>query len=112
VVSKAGEVICVSRETGQVYWIQDLNEGVTPKKVGGVLGVGGQPGAKPIWTGPLLASNKLIVASTTGQLAVLNPRTGVVDRKMNLGSPVLLEPIAVDGMVYVVTDEAQLIALR
>ncbi len=112
VVSKAGEVICVSRETGQVYWIRDLNEGVTPKKVGGVLGVGAQPGAKPIWTGPLLASNKLIVASTTGQLAVLNPRTGVVDRKMNLGSPVLLEPIAVDGMVYVVTDEAQLIALR
>jgi hypothetical protein len=25
VVDKAGQVICVSRETGQVYWIRDLN---------------------------------------------------------------------------------------
>ncbi|MDO8899797.1 MAG: PQQ-binding-like beta-propeller repeat protein, partial [Phenylobacterium sp.] len=112
VVSKAGEVICVSRESGQVYWIRDLNEGVTAKKVGGVFGIGARPGAKPLWTGPLLASNKLIVASSTGEMAVLNPKTGAVERKLNLGSPVLLEPIAVDGMVYVATDSAQLIALR
>ncbi|MDP1874658.1 PQQ-like beta-propeller repeat protein [Phenylobacterium sp.] len=112
VVSKAGEVMCISRESGQVYWIRDLNEGVEPKKVGGVFGIGARPGAKPIWTGPLLASNKLIVASTTGEMAVLNPKTGAVERKLNLGSPVLLEPIAVDGMVYVATDSAQLIALR
>ncbi|MAK81705.1 PQQ-like beta-propeller repeat protein [Phenylobacterium sp.] len=111
VVSKAGEVICVSRESGQVYWIRDLNEGVTPKKVGGVLGIGGRPGAKPLWTGPLLASNKLIVASSTGELAVLDPKTGAVERTMKLGAAVLLEPIAVDGMVYVVTDDAQVIAL-
>ena len=85
---------------------------MTPKKVGGVLGIGGRPGAKPLWTGPLLASAKLIVASSTGELAVLDPKTGAVDRKMNLGASVLLEPIAVDGMVYVVTDDAQVIALR
>ena len=30
---------------------------------------------------------------------------------MKLGAAVLLEPIAVDGMVYVVTDDAQVIAL-
>jgi outer membrane protein assembly factor BamB len=27
VVDKAGQVICVSRESGAVYWIRDLNEG-------------------------------------------------------------------------------------
>ena len=60
----------------------------------------------------LAAAEEAAKASTTGQLAVLNPRTGAVDRKMNLGSPVLREPIAVDGMVYVITDDAQAIALR
>ncbi len=38
VVSKAGEVICASRESGQIYWIRDLNEGFKGKKGGGVHG--------------------------------------------------------------------------
>lgn len=112
VVSKSGEVVCVSRESGQVYWIQDLNEGVEPEKKGGFFGIGGRQVGRPIWTSPLLASNKLVVASSTGEMAVLNAKTGEVERRFSLGSPVLIAPIAVDGMIYVVTDEARLIALR
>lgn len=112
IVSKSGEVICASRETGQVYWIRDLNEGVEPKKVGGVFGFGGRPGGKPIWTSPVLVSGKLVLGSSEGQMAVLDAKTGVVDRREGVGAPVLIDPIAVDGSIYVVTDEAQLIAFR
>jgi outer membrane protein assembly factor BamB len=111
VVSKAGEVVCVSRESGQVYWIQDLNEGIEPEKKGGFFGIGGRSVGRPIWTSPLLASGKLVVASSSGEMAVLNAKTGEVERRFELGSPVLIAPIAVDGMIYVVTDEARLIAL-
>lgn len=112
VVSKSGELICVSRETGQVYWIRDLNEGVSARKTGGFFGIGGQPAAKPIWTSPLLVSNKLVLGSSEGQLAVVDAKTGAVERRQSVGSAVLIDPIAVDGTIYVVTDSAQLLALR
>src|SRR4029078_8901639 len=40
VVSKAGEVICASRESGQIYWIRDLNQGFKGKRKGGFFGIG------------------------------------------------------------------------
>jgi len=112
VVSKAGEVICVARESGQIYWIRDLGEG-REKRAGGFLGVGKKNfTTRPIWSSPLLASNRVIVAGQTGELVALNAKTGEVEKTINLGSPTLLGPIAANGTIYVVTDEAQLIALR
>lgn len=111
VVSRAGEVICVSRESGQVYWIRDLNAGkpTTRKRF---FGLGGKVPVRPVWSSPLLASGRLLVADSGGDLAVLNAKTGEVERTLRLGSPVLLGPIAMNGTVYVATDDARLIALR
>jgi outer membrane protein assembly factor BamB len=112
VVSKAGQVICVSRENGQIYWIRDLNAGQKGKKTGGFLGLGGKRVIKPFWSGPLLVNSRLLVGGTTGDLAVLNAKTGDVLRTINLGGGMLISPIAAGGMVYVVTDDAKLVALR
>lgn len=111
VVSKAGEVICVARESGQIYWIRDLNAGFTPKKKGMFSFVRGVS-PRPLWSSPLLVSDRLIVAGVTGQLAVLNPKTGELIKQVKLGGRTLLGPIAAGDMVYVVTDEGELIALR
>ncbi|WP_312165225.1 PQQ-binding-like beta-propeller repeat protein [Phenylobacterium sp.] len=112
VVSKAGEVICVARESGQIYWITDLGKD-REKNAGGFMGIGKQKfTTRPIWSSPLLASNKLIVAGSSGELVALNAKTGAVEKTVNLGSPTLISPIAVGGTVYVATDKAQLIALR
>ncbi len=112
VVSKNGEVICVSRETGQIYWIRDLNEGFRGKKKGGFFGIGGQRMTRPVWSSPMLTNNKLIVAGQTGQLAVLNAKTGEVEQRISLGAPVLLSPIAMGDTIYLVTDKGALVALR
>lgn len=111
VVSRNGEVICVSRENGQAYWVRDLNEGA-PTRRRRMLGIGSRAVGLPVWSSPILASNRLITASDTGRLAALNPKTGAVERQLNLGSPVRIGPVASNGMVYIVTDEAELIALR
>jgi hypothetical protein len=42
----------------------------------------------------------------------LNAKTGEVERKVEVGAPVLIGPIAAGNMVYVLTDNSQLIALR
>ena len=112
VVSKSGEVICAARETGQIYWITDLGKG-REKKAGGFMGIGKKHfSIRPVWSSPLLASNRLILAGSTGELVALNAKTGAVEKTVNLGDATLLGPIAVNGTIYVATDEAQLIALR
>ena len=67
---------------------------------------------RPLWSSPLLVNNQLITAGSNGELAVINAKTGAVDRRVKLGDPVLIGPIAVGDTVYVVTDKAELIALR
>jgi outer membrane protein assembly factor BamB len=112
VVSKAGEVICAARETGQIYWIKDLNAGFKAKRKGGFFGIGGRKPLKPVWSGPLLANNRLIVVGSSGELVSLNAKTGEVEKRVELGSPALMSPIAAGDTIYVATDAAQLIALR
>jgi outer membrane protein assembly factor BamB len=112
VVAKSGQVICAARESGLIYWIQDLNAGVKAKKKGGFLGIGSRRMPKTIWSSPLLVNGQLITAGMSGELVALNAKTGAVERRVKLGAPVLIGPIVVGDTVYVVTDEADLIALR
>lgn len=116
VVDKPGKVYCVSRETGQIYWVRDLNDGKVKKGRWDFvtkMGKGAKKNAaKPLWSSPILANGKLITVSDLGELKAVNAKTGVVEKTVQLGQPVLLGPIALNGTLYIVTDEAQLIALR
>ena len=99
VVDQGGQVICAARDSGQVYWVRDLNAGLRKSH-------------RAYWSSPLLASNRLITVSSHGEAIALNPKTGATLRSLRLGSNALIGPIAVGGMIYVVTENAQLIAIR
>jgi outer membrane protein assembly factor BamB len=99
VIDDSGQVICVARESGQVYWIHDLNADAKKKQ-------------RAFWSTPILASNRLITVSSKGEAVALNPKTGAVDRALRLGADAMIGPIAVNGIVYVVSESAQLIAIR
>jgi outer membrane protein assembly factor BamB len=94
-----GRVICISIDSGQIYWIRELNAGVSPKK-------------RIYWTSPVMAGDRLILASNTGQALALDPKTGKTLKSLKLGSDALIGPIAAEGMVYFVTDKAELVAIR
>jgi outer membrane protein assembly factor BamB len=112
VVATDGKLICAARETGQIYWIHDMNTGYVAKKKGGLWGIGAHAVPKPLWSNPILVNSRLVLVSSSGQLAAVNAKTGAVERKIELGAPALIGPIAAGSMIYVVTDNAQLIALR
>ncbi|WP_308238193.1 PQQ-binding-like beta-propeller repeat protein [Phenylobacterium sp. J367] len=112
VVGRDGRIVCASRESGQIYWITDLNADFKPGRRGGVFGIGGTPRVRSVWSSPILANDRLILAGSSGDMAVVNAKTGEVQRRFGLGAPVLLSPISMGDTVYVVTDRAQLIALR
>jgi outer membrane protein assembly factor BamB len=112
VMARDGRLVCASRENGQIYWIRNLNEGYKPKKQGGFLFIGGRRLPTPVWSSPMLANNRIIVAGSTGQLVAVNAKNGEVERRVNLDAPVILSPIAAGSTIYFLADNGQLIAVR
>jgi outer membrane protein assembly factor BamB len=109
-VSQDGQAMAVNKENGQIYWIHDLNKGRTYSE-GGVLGLYDRE-ARPIWTGPILASNRLIIVNDRGIALALNPKTGEEVGTLNIGPAAYVQPIAYGDAVYLVNDKAELIAIR
>jgi outer membrane protein assembly factor BamB len=113
-ISQAGEVVCASRDNGQVYWITDLNRTAPPAEKAKKGKEKKPKKAKnlPLWFGPVLASGRLIVVSDKGDAEALDPKTGKVTSTIKLGSSAMIGPIAMGSLVYIVTDKAELIAIR
>ena len=114
VISQAGEVVCASRDNGQVYWITELKTALEPKKKekNAKKEAKRQKKDREMWFGPVLASGRLIVVSDKGEATALDPKTGAIQSTIKLGAPALIGPIAMNGMLYVVTDKAELVAIR
>jgi len=110
VVSKGGELTVVNRDSGQVYWTRDLNEGLA-RQEGGFFGMWDRT-VRPIWSGPLLASNRLVLTNSYGDLVAFDPKTGAQTASLKLGAPVYIAPAAYNGALYVLTDGGQLISIR
>jgi outer membrane protein assembly factor BamB len=96
----AGQVICASRESGQIYWITDLNKNIKKAKDRGV------------WSGPVLATNRVVLVSSKGEAVALDAKSGAVQKRLKIGDDSLLSPIAVGPDLYVATEAAELIAIR
>ena len=101
VTDQSGKLVCISREAGQVYWIIDLNKGVAPKK-------------RPVWSGPVLANDRVVVLSSAGELRALDAKTGATLKSLNLKvkGGVTLSPAMAGGELLVATEDAELIAIR
>ena len=93
VVDKGGRVMALARKTGEVLWVAKL------------------PGGKT-WSGPVLAGGQLWLASSKGILVSVDATTGRVSKTRDLGDPVYISPIVVAGRMYVLTDDATLMALN
>ena len=97
-----GRVAAINAGTGQVFWVTQLREFERQKKQRGRIS----------YAGPIIASNQVLVASSRGTLIALSPQTGERTGSLELKDPVYLEPISVGDKVFVLTDDARLIAIR
>ncbi|CAN5408392.1 PQQ-like beta-propeller repeat protein [soil metagenome] len=110
VVSKAGELTLVNRDTGAVYWTRDLNEGRV-RQEGGLFGFFDRT-VRPEWSGPILASNRLVLVNSDGDAVAFDPKTGLQTASIKLGSAAYIAPAAYNGALYVLTDKGVLISIR
>lgn len=108
------QLLAANANSGQVYWLKDLNEGL--EKTGKRFFIFGSDKKKaknlPVWTGPVLASNRLVMVNSLGQAVAFNPKTGERLKDIKLGDPAYLAPIAVGNRLYVVTNAGKLVAIR
>jgi outer membrane protein assembly factor BamB len=60
----------------------------------------------------VLANGILWLASKEGQLTGVEATTGRVTGQMNIGSAVYISPVVAQGKMFVLTDDAKLVALN
>lgn len=110
VVSKSGELTLINRDSGAVYWTRNLNEGRI-RQEGGFFGLGDRT-VRPEWSGPVLASNRLVLVNSDGEAVAFDPKTGAQTASIRLGGAAYLAPIAYNGALYVLTDNGDLVSIR
>ena len=109
-MSKSGELTLINRDTGAVYWTRDLNEGRV-RQEGGFLGFFDKT-IRPEWSGPILASNRLVLVNSDGEAVAFDPKTGAQTASIRLGAPAYIAPAAYNGALYVLTDKGELVSIR
>ena len=96
------QVAAVNRLDGTVAWITQLERYENPAKQ-----------KDPIsWCGPVLAGGRLFIGNSTGNAVLLDPSNGAVAGTMSLPGALSLAPIVAGGTMFMVTDNATLLALR
>ncbi|HCP00999.1 MAG TPA: pyrrolo-quinoline quinone, partial [Rhodospirillaceae bacterium] len=102
VVSTEGDVVALVAENGLVRWVTSLGRYEDPEDREGLIN----------WSGPVLASDRLIVAGSHGVAVALSPYTGDILGEINMPGDVSVPPILANETLYFQTDGARLIAYR
>lgn len=95
-------LLAIARTTGRVRWITQLEHWKNPKKETGPI----------FWTGPVLANNRLWVASSEGIVLSADVMTGATAEFADLNNPVSLPPIVANRTLYILDDSGRITAWR
>jgi outer membrane protein assembly factor BamB len=102
VLTTDGQLLCLRRKDGAVKWLHQMQrwENEEDKK-------------DPIvWSGPVLVSDRLIVVSSTGLAVSVSPYTGTTLGKQEFADGTVIAPVVANNTLYILTKNAELLALR
>jgi outer membrane protein assembly factor BamB len=102
VVSTDAKVAAINAADGSIAWVTQLERWESPAKE-----------KDPIrWVGPILVGGRLFVANSTGNAVLLDPTNGAEVGTVGLPGNASLGPVVAGGTMYMVTDNATLVAFR
>jgi len=102
ILSNTGELVCLARRNGGIRWVRPLQRYANETEREGPI----------FWSGLVLAGDRLLVGSSRGEVWSVSPYTGKLLGRIDVGSPVFIPPVVARDTVYILTDDAKLIALR
>ena len=95
-------LLAIARSTGQVRWVTQLARWRSPRREVGPI----------FWTGPVLANNRLWVASSEGEVQSVDVMTGQATPFAELNDGVSLPPLGANNMLYILDDRGRITAWR
>lgn len=101
-VSNDNQLACLSRRDGRVRWVRSLPRFEDEEDKTGPIG----------WSGPVLASDRLLIAASTGEVRSVSPYTGEPLGRVELPDAVFIPPAVAGETVFLLTEDAELLALR
>ena len=101
-ITNEQELLCITRANGHVRWLSALPKFADPPDNKHAV----------LWQGPILAGDRLILTGTDGKALAVSPYTGQMLGQIDLPSETHLPPVVAGGTVYILSDNADLIALR
>ncbi|WP_245648985.1 outer membrane protein assembly factor BamB family protein [Magnetovibrio blakemorei] len=96
------ELLAMERNTGRILWVRSLPRWDDIDAREGAI----------VWTGPLLVSDRLIVASSRGVAIAISPYTGDILGSVEMPDGVSVPPVVAGETVYFLSDDATLTAYR
>ena len=87
----SGKLLCLEKKGGRLVWAGQLRQVSKNNEV--------------YWRGPLLSSNKLILASSDGSVISLSPYTGKVLSKLKYSENFVSSPFQVGKKIFLITFE-------
>ena len=102
VVTTEAQIVCLVRNTGRIRWVRQLPRYEDEERRREAIE----------WSGPVLASDRLIVVSSRGDGITVSPYSGDILGQLELPDGASLSPIVAGGTIYVLTDDGDLLAYR
>ncbi|WP_137679665.1 PQQ-binding-like beta-propeller repeat protein [Aurantiacibacter suaedae] len=95
-------ILAIQRNTGRIRWVKQLDRWRKPKDREGPI----------FWTGPVLANNKLWIASSQGEVRTVDVMSGEDTLYTELKEGVSLPPVVANQTLYILDDSGRITAFR
>ena len=95
-------LMAIARATGRVRWVTQLTQWRNERNKTGPI----------FWTGPVLANNRLWIASSEGEVLSASAADGSVTPYTELKESVSLPPIVAGNTLYILDDGGRITAWR
>lgn len=90
IIENENRLLAVSKKTGAIKWISALPDYAKKKK----------PQTKYIYSGLVMAGDKLIISRQDGEILIVSPFDGRLEKSFNIGRRIFHAPIVINGKIY------------
>jgi outer membrane protein assembly factor BamB len=102
VLTTDATLLCLQRKDGKVKWTHQLPRWEDPDSRDDPI----------IWAGPILVSDRLITVSSNGYAESISPYTGQLMGRVEIPDGAYIAPVVANDTLYLLTNTAQLVAIR